>query len=139
MKTTKAMPKIQKYMTAMPHTINKDMSIKTAMSMMRENQFRHLPVQEGGKLLGVLSDRDIKLAASFAGAQELRVEDAMSPDPFTVSPEAELDKVVLEMAEHRYGCAIVQQANGKVVGIFTATDGMRVLAEVLNQHYRHVD
>ena len=60
----------------------------------------------------------------------------MTPDPFTVSPQAPLDGVVSEMAEHKYGCAIIVQENGKIVGIFTAVDGLRALSEILQQNYR---
>ncbi|MEK6579389.1 MAG: CBS domain-containing protein [Bdellovibrionota bacterium] len=132
----KQMPKIDKFMTPMPHTIGMDIPIKKALEIMREHGIRHLPVQEGGKLVGVLTDRDIKLAASFQGASELIVEDVMTPDPFTTHPEASLDYVVSQMAEHKYGCAVVQQENKKIVGIFTATDGMRVFAEILTKNYQ---
>ncbi|MEN9723581.1 MAG: hypothetical protein RJB38_1567 [Pseudomonadota bacterium] len=133
----KSMPLIQKFMTPMPHTVGRDIPIKTAITMMREHRIRHLPVQEGGKLIGVLTDRDIKLAASFEGSEDLVAEEVMTPDPYTVSPETPADTVAREMAEHKWGCAIVQQSNGKVVGIFTAVDGMRVLGEMLDAHYKH--
>lgn len=132
----KAIPKVQKYMTPMPHTIGNDIPLKTAMNMMRENHFRHLPVQKGGKLVGVLTDRDVKLASGFGKDSDFTVEDVMSPDPYTCDPDASLDQVVTEMAEHKYGCAIVTQSNGKVVGIFTATDGLRVLGEVLLANFK---
>lgn len=135
----KEMPQIQKYMTAMPHTIGTDIPVKKALELMTSHRIRHLPVQSGGKLLGILSDRDIRLAASFQGAEELLVEDVMSPDPFKVEPDSSLDYVVSEMAEHKYGCAVIQQGNGRVVGIFTATDGLRVLAELLDKNYQHLD
>ncbi len=134
----KQIPMIEKVMTVMPHTINSSLPIKAAMEMMRENHFRHLPVQNGGKLVGVLTDRDIKLASSFQGPGDMLVEDVMTPEPFTVIPEAALDEVVLEMAEHKYGCAVVKQNNGKVVGIFTATDGLRVLGEILQTHFKPI-
>ena len=134
----KAMPKIQKVMTAMPHTIGADITLKKAMEMMREFRIRHLPVQKAGQLVGVISDRDIKLARSFQGPGELLVDDVMSPDPYVIAPEAQLDEVVLEMAEHKYGCAIVQQPNGKVVGIFTDNDALRVLGETLRGNYKIV-
>jgi acetoin utilization protein AcuB len=133
----KAMPMIQKFMTPMPHTVGRDIPIKTAVTMMREHRIRHLPVQDGGKLIGVLTDRDIKLAASFEGSADLVAEEVMTPDPYTVAPETPADVVAKEMAEHKWGCAIVQQSNGKVVGIFTAVDGMRVLAEMLDANYKH--
>jgi acetoin utilization protein AcuB len=132
----KQMPQIQKFMTTMPHTIGKDIPIKTALNMMREHRIRHLPVEDGGKLVGILTDRDLKLAASFSDASELQVEEVMTPDPYTVSPDAPLDQVVLQMAEHKYGCTIIQQANGKVVGIFTAVDGLRALGETLENFYK---
>lgn len=132
----KQMPKIQKHMTPMPHTIGKDIPLKAALNMMREHRIRHLPVQDAGKLVGVLTDRDVKLASSFEQAETLSVEEVMSPDPYTVDPEISLDNVVLEMAEHKYGCAIIQQGNGKVVGIFTAVDGLRVLGEILRGNYK---
>lgn len=131
----KAMPKIQKVMTTLPHTIGKDIPIKTAMEKMREYGVRHLPVEYGGKLVGVLTDRDIKLVSSFKGSESMTVEEAMTPDPYTVNPDVALDHVVSEMAEHKFGCAIVKQDNGKVVGIFTANDGLRVLAETLKTRY----
>ncbi len=132
----KQMPMIQKVMTSMPHTIGDDIPIKKALEQMREYNIRHLPVQKAGKLVGVVTDRDLKLAASFSGSADLSVEDVMTPDPYAVVPEAALDQVAFEMAEKKYGCAIVQQSNGKVVGIFTAVDAMRVLGEVLNSFYR---
>jgi acetoin utilization protein AcuB len=132
----KQMPQIQKFMTAMPQTIGLDIPVKTALNIMREHRIRHLPVQDGGKLVGILTDRDLKLATSFGDPNELKVAEVMTSDPYTVSPEAPLDQVVLEMAEHKYGAAIIQQANGKVIGIFTAVDGLRVLGEQLESFYR---
>ena len=134
----KAMPKIQKVMTTMPHTIGADIPIKKAMEIMREYRIRHLPVQRGGKLVGVITDRDIKLARSFQGPGELVCEDVMTPDPYVVGPDASLDEVVLAMAERKYGCAIIQQTNGKVVGIFTDNDSLRILGETLRGNYKSV-
>jgi len=132
----KQIPMIEKYMTAMPHTINPSMPLTTALQMMREYNFRHLPVLNAGKLVGVITDRDVKLASSFKGANDLLVDDVMTPTPYTTTPQASLDQVVFEMAEHKYGCAVVQQENGKVVGIFTATDGLRVLGEILQDRFK---
>src|SRR5262245_15152268 len=98
----KRIPRVQKHMTSMPHTIGRDILVKTAQSVMREYNIRHLPVQEGGRLVGILSDRDVKLAASLKGAEDLRVEDVMTESPFAVRPDAPLDEVAFEMAERKY-------------------------------------
>ena len=99
--------------------------------MMREHRFRHLQVQHAGKLVGVITDRDIKLASSFQGGDALKVEEVMTPDPYFIGPDAPMDEVAYQMAEHKYGCAIIVQANDKVVGIFTSVDGMRLLGDSL--------
>lgn len=134
----KSMPLIQKVMTPMPHTIGQDIPLAKAKSMMSDYHIRHLPVLAGGDLVGILTDRDISVASAFQGSAELLVEDVMMPQTYAVTPEAPLNRVVAEMAEHKYGSAIVRQQNGKVVGIFTAVDGLRVLAEILQEHYKGV-
>lgn len=133
----KKMPTISKFMTPMPQTIEADTSIKRALSLMGEFRIRHLPVMSGGNLVGIITDRDVKLATSFKGADEMVVSDVMARDPYTVLPEAPLGLVVLEMAESKYGSAIVRQENGKIVGIFTANDGLRVLGDQLGAFYKN--
>ncbi len=130
---TKPIPSIQKYMTTTPHTINQEQTIDKAKKMMGDFNIRHLPVLDGGKIVGLLSDRDIHLIESLAGVNplEVKIKDAMSQDPFLCSPEAGLDEVVSEMAANKYGSAIVAQ-NDKVVGIFTTIDAMNTLADLLH-------
>ncbi len=134
----KQMPKIEKFMSNMPHTIGSNMPVKTALEMMKKHHIRHLPVEQSGELVGLVSDRDIKLAFSFGEDDQMTVEDVMTSEPYTVSPQTSVDDVVLNMAEHKFGCAIVKQENGKVVGIFTATDGLRVLGEVLKGNFKPI-
>ena len=130
---SKPIPAIQKYMTTTPHTIGSDQTIAKASALMSEHRIRHLPVLHGGQLLGVLSDRDIKLIESFPGvdASKLKVEEAMTEQPYTVTPDMPLDEVVSTMAEKKYGSAVIVQ-NHKVVGIFTTVDACQALAELLN-------
>ncbi len=98
---------------------------------MSEHRIRHLPVLHGGKLVGVLTDRDVKLIESVVseGAGELRVADAMTEEVYTTTPERGLDQVAAEMAEHKYGSAVILH-DDKVVGIFTTTDACRALADL---------
>jgi acetoin utilization protein AcuB len=129
---SKPIPSIQKYMTTTPHTIGSDQTIAKASAIMSEHQIRHLPVLRGGQLLGVLSDRDVKLIESFRDIDVMKtsVEEAMTEHPYTVGPETPLDEVVSTMAEKKFGSAVVVQ-NHKVVGIFTTVDACRALSELL--------
>lgn len=129
---TKPIPTIQRYMTAAPHSIGPDQPLSVAHQMMRDHRFRHLPVLNGGVLVGMLTDRDLSLIETLRDIdpQKVTVEEAMSSNPYAVAPDAPLDEVVAEMAERKYGSAVVMQ-NNKVVGVFTTVDVCRALAELL--------
>lgn len=134
---TKAIPSIQKYMTTAPHSIGKDQPLAHAHEVLRANDIRHLPVLDGGQLIGMLTHRDLALIESLKDVdpKTVTVEDAMSTEVYTVSPDAALDEVVSEMAEKKYGSAVVL-ANRKVVGIFTTVDVCRALADLLHSRLR---
>jgi len=122
---------VQNFMSSIPRTIGVEQSLKTAIDMMQENRIRHLPVLQGKKLVGVLTDRDIAVAKSFQGSAELRVEGIMMPMTYAVKPDTPLELVCAHMAEHKLGSVIVQAASGDVIGIFTANDALRALSEIL--------
>ncbi len=130
---SKAIPTIQKYMTTAPHSIGVDQTLAHAHGVMREHKIRHLPVLSGGKLVGMLTERDLHLIETLrdVDAKEVEVEQAMSTVVYSVSPDAPLDEVVGEMALKKYGSAVVMQ-NNKVVGIFTTVDVCRTLGELLH-------
>ena len=129
---SKPIPAISKYMTASPHSIGHDQMLSAAHKVMREHLCRHLPVLHGGKLLGIVTERDLHLIETLkdVNPEEVRVEDAMSAHVYSVSPDAPLDEVASEMAARKYGSAVVMQ-NEKVVGIFTTVDACRALSELL--------
>lgn len=130
---SKPIPTIQKYMTTQPHSIGQDQPMAVAHTMMRDLKIRHLPVLNGGRLVGLLSDRDLNLIETLRDVDpnKVTVEDAMTSNPYFVAPDALLDDVVGEMAEHKYGCAVVMSAN-QLVGIFTTVDACRSFAELLH-------
>jgi acetoin utilization protein AcuB len=130
---SKPIPTIQKYMTTSPHTVGEDQMMAVAHRMMREYQIRHLPVLSGAKIVGLVSDRDLNFVETLKDVDPRRVlvSEAMTADPYVVSPDAQLDEVVSEMAEHKYGSAVVVQ-HGKVVGIFTTVDVCTAFAELLH-------
>lgn len=127
-----AIPTISKCMSPSPHTIGEDIKLNEAIHRMHEFHIRHLPVLRGGKLVGILSDRDVKLALSVhPQATDLKVGDVMTEDVYAVSPNTPLDEATEEMFRNKYGCSVVQEANGKTIGVFTANDAVKVLTAVL--------
>ncbi len=118
-------------MTSAPHTIGVEQTVAVASRMMQQHHVRHLPVLHGGAVVGVLSERDVSLIESFpdVDASKIKVEDAMSQLPFVTSPETPIDQVAGEMAEYKYGSAIVVRG-GKVVGVFTTVDACRALSDI---------
>jgi acetoin utilization protein AcuB len=122
-------------MTPQPITIGRGQVLAVAHQMMRDNHCRHLPVLERGELVGVLSQRDLYFLETIAGVdlRKDKVDDALSPDAYSVAPEATLEEVAATMAENKYGCAVVME-RGRVIGIFTATDALRVLGGTLPEH-----
>lgn len=129
---SKSIPTVQKYMTTSPHTIGDDQPMTIAHRMMREHRVRHLPVLRGSKIVGLVSDRDLNTVETLIDVdpRKVLVSEAMSQDPYVVSPDAALDEVVATMAEKKYGSAVITQ-HDKVVGIFTTVDACRAFADLL--------
>ncbi len=131
----KKMPQVREYMTRAPHTIPAETTLRGAQTLMREYGIRHLPVKKGNKLVGILSESLLKVALSLPQVDSLLVEDAMIPDPTCVPPDTELDVVAAQMAEEKYGCTLVLEESGQLVGIFTTVDACRALRQVLETNY----
>jgi acetoin utilization protein AcuB len=127
-------PTVRQYMTASPFTIARDQSLAAAHKMMRDHQVRHLPVLEGGHIVGLVSQRDLALIESLpdVNATEVEVEDAMVEDVFTVAPDAPIAEVIESMIERKLGSAMVCE-HDHVVGVFTTIDALRVLHELLER------
>lgn len=134
---TKPIPHISKYMTTTPRTGARKLTLAAAERLMAEAGIRHLPIVEEERLLGVLTQRDLRFAAALTGVEpdKQTVEGAMLEEPYSVTPETPLDEVVSTMAEHKYGSAVIVQ-NGRVVGVFTTVDACRALSELLNTRLR---
>ena len=120
------------HMTAHPYTIGSDQTLEHAKHLMYSKGIRHLPVLEGGRLSGILSDRDLKLAFAVDGARakECKVIDACSTETYSVDKSENIKVAVAEMARRSIGCCLVTDG-GSIVGIFTAIDACRLLSELL--------
>ena len=138
--------RVRELMTTDPFTVDPDAPLGTAIALMRMKEIRHLPVvDEARRLVGIITDRDLRQAAfgpalaehlSF-GAQrrlrglardleELRVRDAMTWVVATVHPDAAIAHAALVMFERRVGSLPVVE-DGKLVGILTERDLLKAL------------
>jgi acetoin utilization protein AcuB len=128
---------VRQYMTALPETIEDDLSLSDAKDRMYRLRVHHLPVLRDGKLVGILSQRDIAVAEALAVVDyaKISVASVMTQVPFTCGPNAHVEAVAREMAKHYYGSAIVVDPEhpAQVVGVFTTTDALRALADVIDQ------
>jgi len=131
---------VQRFMTVGPHVISSRHTLAQAHQTMREKGVRHLPVVDGGKLVGIVSQRDLYLLETLKGVDVARelVEEAMSAEPIAVPPHAALDEVAEQMAAQRHGSAVVVD-RGAVVGIFTTTDALKALVSLLRRGRRGRD
>ncbi len=109
----------------MPHTIHRDQRLSLAHDLMRENDLRHLPVLDGGRLVGLLSRGSPKLHRTDENMN--RVAEAMATDLYVVAPGDCVADVARTLAERELGCAVVVD-RGHVVGIFTAIDALGLVA-----------
>ncbi len=126
-------PHVSEYMTSGPFAVGPREPLSNARRLMEKYELRHLPVWSEGKLVGIVSDRDLNLVQMLAHASPddvITIEDAMTPDPYAPSPDTLLVDVVRVMVERKIGSAVVVDA-GQIVGIFTASDAMRALLDAI--------
>jgi len=124
---------MRQIMTPAPHCIGKDEPLHVAHELLQKYRLRHVPVVErSGKLVGVLSERDLAELERMVALDpdDETVEDGMTRDVYCTTPDSLAKDVLRDMARHRYGSTVIVD-QGKVVGIFTTTDAVDLLAQIL--------
>ena len=123
---------MRQVMTPAPHSIGKDQPLAVAHELMKKYALRHLPVLEHGKLVGILTERDLLSLEAMVvlDPDGETVEDGMTQDVHTVAPDDRVKEVISDMAANKHGSAVIVE-HGKVVGIFTVTDALELLAKRL--------
>ncbi len=119
-------------MTTRVVCVRPGLPIEQAHAIMVRRGIRHLPVVEGRKLLGVLSDRDLLIRAVLDPDGTLRypdcvVADAMTPTPFTASMQDSVPALAARMMDQRVDCLPVVDAHGSLLGLITTVDLLGVL------------
>jgi acetoin utilization protein AcuB len=123
---------VEEFTTPDPITATETTSIESLIHMMKDNGVRHLPIVRGSKVVGIVSDRDVRLASGLGSREktEIQAHDIMVSDPVTVNANASLDDVAFEMSQKKIGSVIVNDDNENFVGIFTVTDALNALIEI---------
>ena len=121
-------------MTKIPHSIEPNCSVKEAKKRMYDMAVTHMPVLSGGKIIGILSERDILYLKGLETVDlgAVKVGDAMTNEPVIVPSDRPLSEVCTLMVKERIGSILVSGDDGKLAGIFTYTDALKTLAELNN-------
>jgi acetoin utilization protein AcuB len=119
------MKRIRDFMTPQPWTVQMDDSLAVARRMMAEREIHHLPALDGGHVSGMVTDREIVLAADRVGTVGDIIVQA-----HRVQAATPLADVLDEMSANHWDAVIVTEGE-RVEGIFTSSDAVRVLAELV--------
>ena len=116
-------------------------SMQRALSLMKEHKIRMLPVLQKGKLVGVVSDTDLKRASASDATMldmhemlyllsKIKIKDIMTKDPLTVAPGCTVEETAALLMERKISGVPVVDEDGKVVGVITRDDLFRVLIDL---------
>lgn len=130
-------------MTVSPLTVAPDTPLRQVIYLMQREGIRQLPVLDNGELVGLITDRDVRLAVdSPVVSQDMphrkdiierfTAETCMTPNPMTVSPEMSAYRVAGMLATYKFGSFPVLD-NGMLVGIITTTDYLSFFASLEKQ------
>ena len=126
---------VRDVITVLPQT-----TAAEALALCRERGIRHLPVLEGGRMVGLISDRDLRLATPALGdpdraaaLKRIRIGDEMSREIATGDPEEPIEQAAMAMHERKIGCFPVVEGDD-LVGILTASDVMAALVRLVGAH-----
>lgn len=126
---------IGEVMTARPLSVSPQQKISDAKQLMVKRSIKHLPVVRDSRVIGILTDRDIKLRQAVSHSEDFhasaRVENVCVSPPYMVTQKTLLSDALSVMTEKNIGSAIVVDNDQKLLGIFTNMDACRVLLEVL--------
>lgn len=130
------MLRVRTWMTRDLVTLPPEASVAEALTLCRERRVRHIPIVEEGRLVGIVSDRDLRDASPALGdaerasaLQEIRLGDVMTREVSTAVPQDPIENAAQEMYELKIGSlpVVAEEDEEKLLGIVTSSDVMRAL------------
>jgi acetoin utilization protein AcuB len=133
---------VKDWMSPAPLTVSPETPVLEALRLLKERGFRRLPVVEGSKLIGIVTDKDLKEAMPSKATTlsvwemsyllaKLTVREVMATEVLTVNSLETLEDAALRMQERKLGGMPVLDNAGALVGILTITDVLGALVRVL--------
>lgn len=131
---------VGKRMTRNPKTVSPDDPLSVAAGILREHRFHHLPVVEGGRLVGILSDTDLRNASYAASpaegekggaAGDRPVREAMRTEVWSVTPDDSVEDALLILSREKFG-ALPVLSGDRLVGIITRADLLNAFVDLLD-------
>lgn len=124
--------KVSQYMTRQVVTIGPETEFHRAFDLMRGRRIHHLPVVEGDRVIGMVAERDVLLAAANYGSAEVPVGEIMRGPAVCVSENAQLKEAARLLVTHHIGSLPVLKAGKVLAGIITETDIFKIAAGMLD-------
>lgn len=122
---------VEEYTSPSLVTANFDESLLSVAAKMNSHNIRHIPILENSKVMGMISQRDL-YSIEKTQFQSKKAYQVMTKEPFTVSTDELIHNVAFEMSKRKIGSAIVVK-NDEVFGIFTTTDALNALIEIVRE------
>jgi acetoin utilization protein AcuB len=121
---------VKDVMSADVVTIGPEASLAAAALLLEQHAIRHLPVVDASRLVGIVSDRDVRSAAGASALDRLTVREAMTPQVITVSPATPVEDAAKLMLAHRVG-GLPVVSHGELCGIVTETDLLAAFVDLM--------
>lgn len=106
-------------------------TLAEAEKIMKENGIRHLLVLDNKKVVGILSERDLSILSFSSTDMDLEIQDFMKTNVYVTEPSTPLHEVAFEMSKSKIGSAVIYSEKEDFLGIFTSTDALNALLEIL--------
>ena len=124
---------VKECMTRNPVTFSPDEDVRVAFGRLTDLKIRQAPVVENGKLAGIVTDRDLRLAVVETLSEPgLTVASVMTPDPVTVTEGTSLRDAAELISKNKFNALPVLSPSGELVGVLTTTDILNGLVKALD-------